>query len=103
MEAVNGEEALEICARTPHEFDFIVVDQFMEEAGGVMVGTDVVMAMRRNGIKSIIIGCSGNDTQDQFMEAGCQAVWKKPMPNNRETIAQLTAFLAGREAQMELN
>ena len=96
MEAVNGEEALKICASTPQEFDIIVVDQYMEEAGGVMLGTDVVMAMRRNGIKSIVIGCSGNDTEDHFMEAGCQAVWKKPMPNNQETITQLSFLIEQR-------
>ena len=66
----------------------------MEEAGGVMVGTDVVFAMRRMRIESIIIGCSGNDMDEQFTEAGADWVWKKPMPSNSEIIADLkTAML----------
>ena len=91
-EACTGEEALEICGRVT--FDVVVVDQYMEEAGGVMVGTDVVFAMRRMRIESIIIGCSGNDMDEQFTEAGADWVWKKPMPSNSEIIADLkTAML----------
>jgi CheY-like chemotaxis protein/two-component sensor histidine kinase len=93
-EACTGEEALEICGHD--KFDIIIVDQYMEEAGGVMVGTDVVYAMRRMRIDSIIIGCSGNDLDDEFREAGANWVWKKPMPTNAEIIAHLRIGLAGR-------
>ena len=67
-EASTGEEALVLCGK--QKFDVIIVDQYMEEAGGVMVGTDVVFAMRRMRIDSIIIGCSGNDMDDLFKEDG---------------------------------
>lgn len=67
-EAATGEEALEICGS--ERFDVIVVDQYMEEAGGILVGTDVVFAMRRMRIDSIVIGCSGNDLGAQFKESG---------------------------------
>ena len=75
-ESATGEEALEICGKD--KFDVIVVDQYMEEAGGVMVGTDVVFAMRRMRIDSVIVGCSGNDMGTQFFEAGADWVWQKP-------------------------
>lgn len=91
VEASNGEEALKICGKD--HFDVIVVDQYMEEAGGVMVGTDVVYAMRRMRIESIIIGCSGNDLEAEFREAGANWVWKKPMPSNKEIIAQFRQAL----------
>jgi signal transduction histidine kinase len=94
-EASTGEEALEICGKDM--FDVIVVDQYMEEAGGVMVGTDVVFAMRRMRINSIIIGCSGNDMDEQFAEAGADWVWKKPMPSNSEIITDLKAAFARRK------
>jgi len=68
VQASTGEEALQTCGTA--RFDVIIVDQYMEEAGGVMVGTDVVYAMRRMGIQSIIIGCSGNDLDEEFAEAG---------------------------------
>jgi len=94
-EASTGEEALVICGK--ETFDIIVVDQYMEEAGGVMVGTDVVFAMRRMRIDSIIIGCSGNDMDDLFKEAGADWVWGKPMPSNTKIIKQLRLALNRRK------
>jgi signal transduction histidine kinase len=44
-EAATGEEALSICER--ESFDVIILDQYMEGAGGVLVGTDTAIAMRR--------------------------------------------------------
>ena len=93
-EASTGEEALQICGH--EKYDVIVVDQYMEEAGGVMVGTDVVYAMRRMRIESIIIGCSGNDLSEEFTEAGADWVWQKPMPSNAEIIAHLRLALKRR-------
>lgn len=93
-EASTGEEAMVLCGT--EWFDVIVVDQFMEEAGGVMVGTDVVFAMRRIGIEAIIIGCSGNDIDDQFADAGADWVWTKPMPSNTKIIADIRSALEKR-------
>lgn len=90
-EASTGEEALAICEN--HSFDVIIVDQYMNEAGGVMVGTDVVYAMRRMKIKSVIVGCSGNDLDKEFTEAGADMVWKKPMPTNSQIISNLRELL----------
>jgi two-component system aerobic respiration control sensor histidine kinase ArcB len=90
-EASTGEEALEICSRS--KFDVIVVDQYMQEAGGMMLGTDVVCAMRQSKIESIIIGCSGNDIDDCFHDAGADWVWKKPMPSNTKILSQLHGAL----------
>ena len=95
-EACTGEEALAVCAKKT--FDVIIVDQYMEEAGGVMVGTDVVFAMRRQRIDSIIIGCSGNDMDELFKEAGADWVWKKPMPSNATIVVQLRSGLMKRDA-----
>jgi hypothetical protein len=69
----------------------------MEEAGGVMVGTDVVFAMRRQKLDSIIIGCSGNDMDELFKESGADWVWKKPMPSNSIIVKQLRSGLKKRE------
>lgn len=94
-EASTGEEALDICNKK--QFDVIIVDHYMEEAGGVLVGTDVVFAMRRMKIDSIIIGCSGNDMEDQFKEAGSDWVWGKPMPPNATVLKQLKTALDSRK------
>lgn len=94
-EAATGEDALLICGRD--KFDIMVVDQFMEAAGGVMVGTDVVFAMRRMRIDSVIVGCSGNDIGTQFFDAGADMVWQKPMPSNDKIIRDLrSAFVKRR-------
>lgn len=98
-EAATGEDALEICGNT--RFDVIVVDQYMEEAGGVMVGTDVVFAMRRMRIDSIVIGCSGNDMGTQFFEAGADWVWQKPMPSNGQIILDIRTSLNKRAHQRQ--
>jgi signal transduction histidine kinase/CheY-like chemotaxis protein len=92
-EAPTGEEALSICER--ESFDVIILDQYMEGAGGVLLGTDTAIAMRRSKVHSIIIGCSGNDLDDAFRAAGADLVWKKPMPSNSEIIRHLRQELAG--------
>ena len=107
-EASTGEEAMEILLGRPHnssrgddvetggknktalkKFDVIIVDQYMEEAGGVLLGTDTVYAMRRSGIKSLIIGCSGNAMSTEFLKAGANFFWDKPLPTNPRIIKQL--------------
>ncbi|GMI08175.1 hypothetical protein TrVE_jg12497 [Triparma verrucosa] len=95
-EATNGEVALKIVAETSKSpFDVIIVDQYMEEAGGILLGTEVVRSIRRLGVTSVIIGCSGNDIEENFIKVGCQAAWKKPLPKDQEIISQLQGFLGG--------
>ena len=61
-----------------------------------MVGTDVVFAMRRMRMDSVIIGCSGNDMGNQFAEAGADFVWQKPIPNNQQIIQQIRTSMSER-------
>ena len=91
-EAATGEEALAMCEN--ERFDVIVVDQYMKEAGGVMLGIDVVREMRRMEIDSIIIGSSGNEMDVPFREAGTDWVWQKPIPPNLDIIQRLRGALA---------
>lgn len=93
-EATTGEEALELCASK--EFDVILIDQFMEEAGGVMVGTDAIFALRRMRIKSVIILCSGNEIRHEAIEAGADYFWSKPIPSNEDMITQIRDCLRNR-------
>jgi signal transduction histidine kinase/CheY-like chemotaxis protein len=92
--AMNGEEALVLTE--DHTFDIIICDQYMEEAGGVLVGTDVVIALRRNHVNALIVGCSGNDLNIEFMNAGADLVWGKPLPSNDQIIAQFREGLLAR-------
>jgi signal transduction histidine kinase/CheY-like chemotaxis protein len=92
FEASTGEEAITLCSEG-FAFDVIVMDQFMEEAGGVLVGTDAIISIRRMQLASIIIGCSGNDLAVEFISAGADIVWSKPMPSNIDIIKQLREHL----------
>jgi two-component system, sensor histidine kinase len=94
VEASTGEDALAICEKVT--FDVIIMDQYMEEAGGILVGTDVIIALRRMKVSSVIIGCSGNDLSLEFTSSGADIVWSKPMPSNAEMIQQLRQFLQQR-------
>jgi DNA-binding NarL/FixJ family response regulator len=47
-EASTGEEALKICLKST--VDVIVVDQCTQEAGGMMVGTDVVCVKQKSKV-----------------------------------------------------
>ena len=93
-EAATGEEALIICREK--KFDVIIVDQHMEEAGGELLGTDTVFTMRRQGIQSIIIGCSGNDIDSEFIEAGSDWVMGKPTPSNSVILRQIKDIMKQR-------
>ena len=95
-EVTTGEEALLVCGQGDTLFDVIIMDHFMNEAGGVMFGTDAIIALRGMNVQSYIIGCSGNDLDEKFYSAGANAMWKKPLPSNVEVIQQLRAALASK-------
>jgi len=98
-EACNGEEAIETCSTS--KFDVIAMDQHMEEAGGMLLGTDTILALRRKKIDSVIIGCSGNDNDLEFMEAGADWVIKKPTPPNAVILENLKRLLALRKERLK--
>merc|ERR1712161_119442 len=98
-EAPTGEKALEICKDM--KFDVIIMDQHIEEAGGLLLGTDTVVAMRREKIDSVIIGCSGNDIDDEFMEAGTDWAMGKPTPANSVILHHLKLFLSKRKLEKD--
>lgn len=100
-EACTGEEALLLCGM--QDFDVIIVDQYMEEAGGVMVGTDAIFALRRMGVDAIIIGCSGNDLDEEFVDAGVDIVWQKPIPSNEEIKVQICCTLTEKRQKFDVN
>jgi signal transduction histidine kinase len=91
LEASTGEEALTLCNVCC--FSIIIMDNYMEEAGGVLRGTEVVCALRSLHVDSVIIGCSGNHLESEFKSAGADLVWMKPVPSNEEIILQFRQHL----------
>ena len=70
----------------------------MQEAGGVLVGTDVISIMRCSKLDLFIIGCSGNELDHLFFGAGADLVWGKPLPSNAMIKKQLRDGLRKRTA-----
>jgi hypothetical protein len=50
-------------------------------------------------IASFIIGCSGNDIEDQFIGAGSDWAIGKPTPPNKVILKQLRRFLTKRRQE----
>ena len=103
QEARTGEESLTVCGEDGTSFDVIIMDQYMNEAGGVMVGTDAIIALRRMNVQSYIIGCSGNDLNERFYTAGANLIWKKPLPSNTEIIQQLRVALSWKKHHEDID
>lgn len=73
--------------------DVIIIDQNMSSTGGRMLGHEVVQRIRSFAELQniIIIGCTGNPefSTMPLLEAGCDAVWAKPMPCQAEAMNQI--------------
>jgi signal transduction histidine kinase len=97
-EASTGEKAIDMCRQKVDTddcgttcFDVILVDNYMEGAGGILHGTDVIHILRQelHLLDPIMIGCSGNALEDEFQAAGTDFVWGKPLPTDTEIVQQL--------------
>ena len=76
-EAVTGEKCiLEVSSRQRVPPHVIVMDQYMHDAGGNLLGSETVHKLRQNGFQGLIIGCSGNaECKQLFMDAGADYFW----------------------------
>ena len=99
-EASTGEECLSQCISQvadrqcvpPH---VIVMDQYMHDAGGKLLGSATVRQLRQNGFQGLVIGCSGNvECEQLFDDAGADYFWGKPGPPDSE-ISELLEHYFG--------
>jgi CheY-like chemotaxis protein len=77
-QAANGETALRLVEA--ESFDVIFMDMYMASVEKQLLGTETVVALRQNGIKSRICGLSANDKEQEFFDAGAEAFMFKPFP-----------------------
>ncbi|XP_077236698.1 two-component response regulator 24-like [Tasmannia lanceolata] len=85
VEVMNGLEAVNICS-SGLKFDLILIDMEMP----IMDGLEATKRMRMMGIRSKIVGVSGNSRKSEiqaFMDAGIDEFWVKPM--TREKLISL--------------
>jgi len=95
--AENGERAMQLVERSPRPPDVIIIDQNMESTGGQLLGHEVVAKLRRNVYfrSVVIIGCTGffESAEKHFINAGCDAVWPKPIPSKEDAQRQINQFI----------
>lgn len=84
QEASNGETAL-LMVDSRH-FDIIFIDHYMASFEKQLLGTETVQAMRSKGVASILCGCSANDLEQQFLDAGADAFVSKPFPCGKDEM-----------------
>jgi len=78
QEASSGEMALQLCGM--ETFDLIFMDQYMASSDKQLLGTEVVRALRLNGVQCKICGLSANELGKSFIQAGADYFILKPMP-----------------------
>lgn len=62
------------------QYSMIIMDQYMERSGGVLLGTDAVSLLReKKQYSGFIVGCSGSDETRGFFESGADGYLAKPI------------------------
>lgn len=79
-EASNGETAIQLATEEKIHFDLMFIDMYMASSVKQLLGTETVMELRAKGVDSIVCGFSGNDMEEQFLEAKADCFMLKPFP-----------------------
>ena len=101
--ATTGEKALakisETSSRADGErFDLVVFDENMQPEG-LLLGTEATRTLRKEDNRVLIIGCTGNSTDDDIAtskESGQDLFWSKPAPPSEEALDDLVGALVRR-------
>jgi hypothetical protein len=71
-----------------HTFGVIITDQHFDDSD--TLGTQLAEDLRKKyAYKGIVIGCSGDDCEQKFTDAGANIFWSKPPPSNDEIVRGL--------------
>jgi signal transduction histidine kinase/CheY-like chemotaxis protein len=90
--ADTAEKAIELITEGKEDFDVILMDQHLENAGGTLTGMEAVGQLRGKGYTLPIIMCSGNCSArdaESYLEAGASHVWPKPYPPTQQMADDL--------------
>lgn len=89
LEATTGEACLERVMSSQPEVHAIIMDQYMQDAGGQLLGSEAVLKLRQGGFHGLVIGSSGNaEVEPLFMQSGADHFWQKPAPSD-DAIVEL--------------
>ena len=78
-EGTVGSDAVS-AIRQSWNYEFVIVDESLEAAGGVMLGSDAVRELKRQGCLSKMIMCScycSEKDRQKYTDAGADMVWPK--------------------------
>jgi anti-sigma regulatory factor (Ser/Thr protein kinase) len=93
-EANTAEEA--IIKVEQEKFDVVIMDQNMENKGGIIKGKDALIKIHNDGYKCICILCSGDDIES------CNEIqinWGKPIPSTEIIFKQLKNIFQRKEIE----
>lgn len=77
----------------PNDFGIVIVDHFLGE--NRMLGTVLVELLRNENLyKGLVIGCSGDDRNRQYLNAGANLFWGKPAPENNVILESFIDYQA---------
>ena len=103
--ADNGENALEKLDGND-EFDLIIMDENMQEAGGVLLGSETTALIRKreraDAHKVLIIANSGNCTgadREMGRKSGQDGFWEKPLPSAEQMLQDVARLWAAKRRE----
>jgi len=85
-------------------YDFIMMDEHMDEGGGKLTGSEATKIIRDKEkmeglLPAVIVGCSGNCSPEDHLkskQSGQNLLWSKPLPPDTEILNDLCRFIGQR-------
>jgi len=86
VEACSGEEGISLLEKAQalgEPFDLVLMDHFMPLGGGKLTGAEAmqIISAQYKSDHTVLIGMSGNDLQNLYLESGARIFWTKPFPS----------------------
>ena len=95
--AINGEEFLQ--KASDMHYALVFLDNYMYSSGGLLTGVEITRMFRErhrsDSCQAVVVGVSGNKLRDDFIGAGADLFWNKPIPKDSEVRAALLNALYG--------
>ena len=77
-------------------YAFVILDENLSDAGGVMLGSEGLRKLRQQGCDTRFISCScfcSAQDRKKYIDAGANAVWPKPYPQCADMAASIRSLL----------
>ncbi|KAK3279882.1 hypothetical protein CYMTET_12254 [Cymbomonas tetramitiformis] len=97
-ETATGEEVLELTEQPDIKYNFFVIDENFDSAGGILKGREVIEKIRLGPSRdAVVVSCSGNNSPEvEFSIPGADLIFCKPTPAPQEIASLLEELLLKR-------